>query len=57
MDAIASMASTIQRITAQQTPEERRRAKNRRYYERNRDRWAIYERIKTLRALARLLMQ
>jgi hypothetical protein len=58
MDAIASMATTIQRITAQQTPEERRRARNRRYYEQNREaviQWMrLYRRLCVLRELAPL---
>lgn len=61
MDAFATMTSTLQRIGAQQTPEERRRAKHQRYYQRNRDaraQWQrLYRRLQTLRQLAPLFTE
>lgn len=61
MDAITSMAATIQRVTAQQTPEQRRRAKHQRYYSRNREakiQWQrLYRRLCVLRELAPLFTE
>lgn len=53
MDAIKQMAEQLGSIP--QTPQERRRAKNRRYYERHRHIWHMFNEIRKLRALHALL--
>lgn len=53
MNAMTQIAQTLQTMT--KTPEERRREKNRRYYERNAERWVWYAQIQRLRSLAKLL--
>lgn len=53
MDAMKQMAQQLASIP--QSPEERRRAKNRRYYERHREIWQWFNEIRKLRALQALL--
>jgi hypothetical protein len=53
VDAFEHMTATLSKIV--QTPEERRRAKNRRYYERHREVWHWYGQIRKLRRLRDLL--
>jgi hypothetical protein len=53
MDAMTQIANTLQAIP--QTPEERRRAKNKRYYERNKHYWQMWEDIRRLKWLRDLL--
>lgn len=53
MGAISQMAEQLSSIP--QTPAERRRAKNRRYYECHREIWRMFNEIKKLRALHMLL--
>lgn len=50
---MAHIAETLQ--TLSKTPEQRRREKNQRYYERNAERWVWYAQIQRLRYWARLL--
>jgi hypothetical protein len=53
MDAMTQIAETLGSIP--QTPQEKRAAKNRRYYERNRHYWQMWEDIRRLKALRDLL--
>lgn len=53
MNAIAQITNTLSAIPS--TPEERRRAKNKRYYERNRHYWQMWEDIRRLKDLRDLL--
>lgn len=53
MDAMTQMAQALGSIPT--TPEEKRRAKNRRYYERNQFIWEMNGQIKKLRRLLKRL--
>jgi hypothetical protein len=53
MDAMTQIATTLAAVP--QTPEEKRRAKNKRYYERNKHYWQWWEDIRRLKALRDLL--
>ena len=54
MDAMTQVAQYLGSIPI--TPEERRRAKNRRYYERNKHYWQWWEDIRRLKDLRDLLI-
>lgn len=57
MDAIQQVVQvlTIPKPTREQVLKQRRRERNRDYYERNRQIWQMFNEIKKLRALHRLL--
>lgn len=53
MDAMTQIAQTLGAIPS--TPQEKRQARNRRYYERNKHIWQWYEDVRRLRNLQKLL--
>lgn len=53
MNAFTQMADVLGAI--KKTPEQRRQARNRRYYERNRDRWSVHHAVVRLYRLRDLL--